>query len=53
MEISEDLIDWSKKEMRYKAETDRLAALATAKEDGEKNAARKVVRKAWKPQTEV
>ena len=34
MEISEDMIEWSKKEMRYKAETDRLAALATAKEDG-------------------
>ena len=34
MEISEDMIEWSKKEMRYKAETDRLAALATAKENG-------------------
>ena len=41
MEISEDLIEWSKKEMRFKAETDRLAALATAKEDGEKEGEQK------------
>ncbi|MBR5915554.1 MAG: Rpn family recombination-promoting nuclease/putative transposase [Spirochaetia bacterium] len=34
MEISEELREWSRKEMRYKAEVDKLAALATAREDG-------------------
>ena len=34
MEISEELREWSRKEMRYKAEADKLAALATAREDG-------------------
>jgi predicted transposase/invertase (TIGR01784 family) len=34
MEISKELREWSRKEMRYKAEVDKLAALATAREDG-------------------
>ena len=34
MEISESLREWSKKEMRFKAEADRLAALDASHDKG-------------------